>query len=122
MGVLLMVPPEMVRASTTLVLVMQSVQVILTPALKVALELLKVAAPLKVEALETKSWEVLAVFVTPRVVEVALVDVKFVKTPVDGVEAPMVVPLIPPPVIVTFGDRKFVMVDDAPPARNWDEI
>ncbi len=41
-------------------------------------------------------------FVAKKFVEVAFVDVTFVKTPVDGVVAPIVVPLIDPPEIVAF--------------------
>jgi hypothetical protein len=41
-------------------------------------------------------------FVAKKLVEVAFVDVTFVKTPVDGVVAPIVVPLIEPPLIVAL--------------------
>jgi hypothetical protein len=41
-------------------------------------------------------------FVAKRFVEVAFVEVTFVKTPVDGVVAPIVVPLIDPPEIVAL--------------------
>ena len=56
-----------------------------------------------------------------KLVDVALVEVTFVKTPVDGVVAPIVVPLIVPPEIVTFGEtspvalmvKAFSVVPDA---------
>lgn len=49
-------------------------------------------------------------FVAKKFVVVAFVDVTFVKTPVDGVIAPMVVPLIDPPVTVMFWVVKLLMV------------
>lgn len=66
---------------------------------------------------ETYSWEVEAVLETVRLVEVELV-----KMAVLGVEAPRVAPLIVPPVIVTLGLKRLVMVEEAPPERKLPEI
>jgi hypothetical protein len=47
---------------------------------------------------------------TWRLVTKSVVAVALVKTPVDGVDAPIVVPLIEPPEIVTFEEARFVTV------------
>jgi hypothetical protein len=52
-------------------------------------------------------------FVAKRLVEVELVLVVFVKTPVDGVVAPIVVPLIVPPEMVTLEEVKVGAVSEA---------
>jgi len=52
-------------------------------------------------------------FVANRLVEVELVLVVFVKMPVDGVVAPIVVPLIVPPEMVTLEEVKVGAVRDA---------
>lgn len=49
-------------------------------------------------------------FVAKRFVDVLFVDVTFVKTPVDGVAAPIEVPLIVPPVTVIFCVVKLLML------------
>ena len=59
---------------------------------------------------ETVRMEVEAMLVTARIDEVALE-----KTPVLGVDAPMVVLLMVPPVMVTLGLRRLVMDVEAPP-------
>ena len=47
---------------------------------------------------------------TKRLVTFWLVLVEFVKMPVEAVEAPIVVPLIDPPEMVTFGEVRFVIL------------
>ncbi len=75
-GVLLTVPPLIVRASTTLVSVIQPVQVMVTPPEKVVVD----------------------------------EEASVVKDPVEGVEAPIVVLLIVPPVAV----RLLVVIELVP--------
>jgi len=56
---------------------------------------------------------VIVPLVANRLVVVAFVDVVFVNTPVDGEIDPIVVPLIEPPEIVTFGETNVFAVSDA---------
>ena len=50
------------------------------------------------------------------VVAAIFVDVTFVKMPVDGVVLPIVVPLIVPPEIVTFGETRLAALSREPEA------
>ena len=53
---------------------------------------------------------VIVAFVEKKLVEVELVEVVFVKTPVDGVTLPIGVALMEPPVTVTFVEVKLLIL------------